>query len=185
MAFATAIFGQPSNGIPPLAPASSEIPPTFWEQYGTAVAFASVVALVILGIVVWWLAQPKPVTPQPPEVVARRALEVLRQRNEDGAVLSEVSQTLRRYLVAAFELPREEMPTAEFCSAIQRHEKAGVELSGAVTEFLRRCDEQKFSPLTPTTSTNAAARALELVERGEVRRAHVRQLAAELKSSNA
>jgi hypothetical protein len=183
--FQLCAFAQPTNDIPPLSPAYPEIPPTFWEQHGTTLGLAIIAALVIIGVLVWLLSRKKPVSPVPPEIQARRALEVLRQRNEDGVVLSEVSQVLRRYLVAAFEMPPEQLTTTEFCAAMDRNEKAGTGISIAVAEFLRRCDERKFSPVGGINRLNAAARALELIELGETRRAHLLQLAtAQAKSES-
>jgi|SRR5580765_82041 len=174
--FHLSAFAQVTNDIPPLTPAYPEIPPTFWEQHGIAVILASLAALLAIGITVWLLLRPKPVVLLPPEVHARRALELLRQRNEDGNVLSQISQILRRYLMAAFEMSPDELTTSEFCLALQQNEKIGGELATRISEFLRRCDELKFAPTHSSTSLNAVAHALELVELSEARRAHLRQL---------
>ncbi len=103
---------------------------------------------------------------------------------------------LRRYVVAAFELPPDELVTSEFCRLLAGHERIGPELAAAVGEFLRRCDEHKFAPPHSPTPMEwdsasslssptgrmpgppgAAARALELVELGEARRAQWRETA--------
>lgn len=168
-------FAQVTNEIPPLMPAYPAIPPTFWEQHGTSLVLTSFTALLLIALVIWLALKPKSVTPEPPETLARRALEVLRQRNEDGVVLSEVSQILRRYLVAVFALAPDELTTSEFCLTLHRNQKVSAELAAAVADFLRRCDERKFSPVA-TSPLNAAARALELVQLAEARRAHLRQL---------
>ncbi|TAK90877.1 MAG: DUF4381 family protein [Verrucomicrobia bacterium] len=167
---------QVTNDIPPLIPAYPEIPPTFWEQHGSAIILASLATLLVMGIIIWLLLRPKPVVVLPPEVQARQALELLRQQNEDGNVLSEVSQVLRRYLVAAFEMSPDELTTSEFCHALQQSERIGDELTAAVSDFLRRCDEWKFSPATMPVPLGAATQALALVELSEARRVHLRQL---------
>jgi hypothetical protein len=114
----------------------------------------------------------------PPETIARQALEALRNQHEDGALLSRVSQILHRYLKGAFDLPLVESNTTEFCAAIATHERVGPELAGAVADFLRRCDERKFSPV-PAPELGAVGQALKLVESGEERRAWLRAAAAQ------
>jgi hypothetical protein len=176
--FQFSAFAQPSNDIPPLSPAYPEIQPTYWEQHGTIILIGSVAVAITIGIVLWLLLRPRPAAPVPPEILARRALEVLRKRDEDGLVLSEVSQVLRRYVVAAFEMSRDEMTTAELCAALNRNERVGARLSDKLTEFLRRNDERKFSSAVASGRLNAAAHALELIELGEARRAELQRLAA-------
>ncbi|MSU57195.1 MAG: DUF4381 family protein [Pedosphaera sp.] len=169
-----AASAQLTNDIPPLTPAYPEIPPTFWEQHGITITLAGLLALLVIGILVWLLLKPKLVAPPLPEVHARRALENLRQRSEDGSVLSEVSQILRRYLVATFAIPRDELTTAELCTALEGNPKVGDELFAAVSDFLRRCDERKFASATTPAPPGAAAQALELLERSEARRAQLK-----------
>ena len=172
------LSAQPTNDIPPLSPTYSEIPPTYFEQHRTALSISGVLALVVLGAAVWLLTRPRKTAPVPPEVSARTALEVLRRRNEDGRVLSEVSQVLRRYLAAAFALPTGELTTTEFCAALNQNEKVGTELSTEIADFLQRCDDRKFKPAVAGAGvqasarpgeSSAAVRALELVERGQAR----------------
>jgi hypothetical protein len=132
--------------IPRLRPPRGEMPPTFWEQNGVWIIVACVVLLVLIALGVWWLTRPRPAVVVPPDVQARKALEPLRGKAEDGAVLSQVSQILRHYVSAAFALPPGEMTTADFCRAIADQGRLGTELSAALGDFLRRCDERKFAP---------------------------------------
>jgi hypothetical protein len=81
-------------------------------------------------------------------------------------------------------LPADELTTSEFCRVIAAHEKIGPELAARVGEFLGRCDELKFAPAGSPMPTSAAARALELVELGEARRAHWRKLETEAAAEN-
>ena len=173
--FQISTLAQPTNDIPQLAPPYAELPPTFWEQHGVAVILGGVVffGLIVFGL--WLVLRPKPVPPVPPEVQARQALAALQARPEDGVLLSDVSQVLRRYLVAVFALPAAESTTTEFCRMIGNSESVGAELSAVAAEFLRDCDVRKFSPAGAGPPLNAVARALELVERAEARKA---QLAA-------
>jgi hypothetical protein len=160
---------QDADKIPKLAPPYPELPPTFWEQYGNSIIIGGIVLVLLVAVGIWLGLRKRPVAIVPPEVRARNELLALQALPEDGAVLSKVSQALRRYFIAAFGLPPGEYTTAEFCRVIHRNEKIGAELSTSVAVFLRNCDENKFSPVS-TTPLSAVARALELVERGEALR---------------
>jgi hypothetical protein len=141
------------------------------------VVILGVLLLGLICAVVWLLTRPKPPVVVPPEVQAREALDPLRQQPEDGALLSRVSQILRHYVAAAFELPPGELTTAEFCRAVGGHAPIGPELSAALSEFLRQCDQRKFSPPAPAPPLSAVAQALKLIELAEARRAQLRRAA--------
>jgi len=162
--------GRSADEIPPLAPLLPEIPPTFWEQYGLLVSAAALLLMAALAIAMWLALRPKPLPPVPPEVRVRAELEALRGEPETGAVLSHVSQSLRRYLVAAFALPPEELTTTEFCARLSANEIVGAELATVISHFLRECDERKFSPAPAPVPLNAVPRALDLVAQAEARR---------------
>jgi len=162
-----------------LSPPHAELPPTFWEQYGTWVVISFILLLMFIGVALWLMLRPKPSIPVPIEILSRKELEALRQSNEDGRVLSQVSRVLRRYVAGAFKLPADELTTSEFCQVISGHENIGPDLAERVGEFLRRCDELKFAPASSPAPIGAVARAMELVEFGEARRAHLRKLEAE------
>jgi len=154
-----------------LRPPRGEIPPTFWEKNGLWVVSSGVALMVLAGAGIWFLTRPKPPQAVPPEVRARRAVEALRGRAEDGVVLSRVSQVLRRYVTAAFELPSEEMTTSEFCRVIGGEARLGPQVAGAISDFLRRCDERKFTLPAPRPEMDAVGEALNLIEAVEARRA--------------
>ena len=156
--------------VPPLRPPHAEIPPTFWEQHGLWVVIAGILLLALVGAAAWFLTRPKPPAVVPPEVQARQALEPLRQQPEEGVLLSRVSQILRHYVAAAFNLPPGELTTAEFCRAIVGHDQIGLELSAALSEFLRQCDQRKFSPSAPAPPLSAVAQALKLIDQAQIRR---------------
>ena len=169
------LFGQSNsestNALPKLSPPYAELPPTFWEQHGTAVLVAGLGVILLAGLVIWQCLRPKPKLILPPEVEARNALEALHQSNEDGALLSNVSQILRRYFIVAFQLSPGELTTSEFCRVIAGREQVGGELAAAVSDFLHRCDEQKFSPAKSAVSLGAVNQALALIKSAEARRA--------------
>jgi hypothetical protein len=154
-----------------LSPPYGELPPTFFEQHGISMVFAGlgIVALAAFGL--WLIFRPRPKIIIPPEVEARQALEMLRERPEDGAMLSRISQVLRNYFMTAFKLAPGELTTTEFCYQISDNEEIGTELSDATAGFLRDCDARKFSPTTGSEKLNAAKQALQLVEQAEQRRA--------------
>jgi hypothetical protein len=158
------LFGQAStNALPALAPPYGEIPPTLWERHGTMILVAGIAVIALAVLILWKIFRPKPSVILPPEVVAREALTKLLCQPEDGQLLSNVSQILRRYVIAAFELPAAELTTTEFCAALAASEKIGTEPAQAISDFLRACDERKFSTSPAAAPLNAATRALELV----------------------
>jgi hypothetical protein len=168
--FAAATNAAAPDEIPKLRPPHSEIPPGFWEQYGLWIMLLGGVLLVMAGIAVWLLTRPKPPVVVPPQVRARQTLELLRHRPEDGVLLSRVSQILHQYLIAAFHLPPGERTTAEFSREIADHPRIGSELAANLGQFLRMCDQDKFSPPKPVPPLGAVARALGLIDQAEARR---------------
>jgi hypothetical protein len=169
---ANSLCAQPNpNALPPLAPAYGVMPPTFWEQYGMATLAAGLALLAVAGAVGWFLLRPKPPLVVPPAQAARLALAQWQRRPEDGRALSEISQILRRYLVAAGGLPPGEQTTTDFAAAIAASTAIGAERAQAIVAFLRECDRRKFSPQPPGQPLDAAGRALEIVGQMEAQRA--------------
>jgi hypothetical protein len=158
-----------TNALPKLVPPYGSMPPTFWEQHGTVVLAGSFVFLALAAGVVWRILKPKPQPVLPPVTVAREVLAKCRARPEDKKVLSEVSQAFRRYLGAVLELPAGEPTTAEICGELERSAKLTPELTGDISNFLRACDERKFSPADISAPLNAADRALEFIVAIELR----------------
>jgi len=155
--------------LPKLLPPKGEIPPTYWEQHGTTVMVSVPVALLLLAVGIWLRLRPRPVVPVPPEVQARAALEKLLQQPEDGAVISRATQILRRYVQTVFRLPPGEPTTAEFCQTIAGQAEIGDDLVKALADYLRQCDDRKFT-LQELPGFGAAAQALRLIERAESRK---------------
>ncbi len=148
-----------------LRPPRAELVPSFWEQHGWQILLALAVALG--GILIWvkWLRRPDPAIITPPGVIARSALELLRGRVEDAGLVAEVSRVLRRYVIASFCLPPEELTTSELEKALQSHAQATPELAAGIIAFLRRCDEAKFAPVPSASHLGAVASALDLLEK--------------------
>jgi len=169
-------FAQPATNKPSaLAPAYGQIPQTFWNQHGTMIIIGGLTALLLFGVLLWMLLRTKMPLVVPPEILARQALSKLEGLPEDGNVLSEVSQILRRYVSTVFKLPPGELTTAEFFSALASNDKISVELGDAVSRFLRECDERKFSTAAVSTPFNAVPRALKLISLAEAHLASVPQ----------
>jgi hypothetical protein len=160
-----------TNALPALAPAYGELPPTFWEQHETAIIIGGFSFLAFAFLFLKAMLRPESKAALPPEVLAREALAKLLRQPEDGKLLSEVSRVLRRYIIAAFELPPGETTTAEFCAALAANEKTGAEMAGSISSFLRECDERKFSSSSSEAPLNAAGGALEIISLAEKRRA--------------
>lgn len=181
--FAASTYALPTrkstNDIPELAPPLPEIPPTLWEQYGWTLWILIPLVLVLTALVTaLWLRPRKPPVLLAPAAQIRAALTALQARPEDGATLSQISHVLRRYLVAAFWLHPGETTTAEFCATLAANTQVGPELPRVVGDFLRYCDERKFSPSHATPPINAASRALELIELVEARRQSLQAVTA-------
>lgn len=164
--------------IPPLQPPRGEIPPGFWERHGTAVVVTAVLVLAGTAAGFAWWRRPRPGGMAPPETLARRELEPLRDQPETGMLLSRVSSALRHYVRDTFRLGVGEWTTAEVAQALEQCPDAGRELGAKVVELLRQCDERKFAPAPPGPPLNAAARALELIAAAEARRAELARTAA-------
>jgi hypothetical protein len=164
------VVAADTNALPALAPPYSELPPSFWERHEMTIIVGGFALLAVFFLFLRvWLRPEAPVI-APPEILARRTLEKLQAQPEDGKVLSEISQVLRRYLVAAFALPGDEMTTAEFCAALAADEKMGAELAQTISSFLRECDTRKFSPANSPAPFGGAEHALKIISQAENRR---------------
>jgi hypothetical protein len=165
-------FPKLADEIPPLAPPLPEVSATFFERY-PLVRFALPGLVVGAALGLWQALRNRKKVPPPlpsPVAQARTALLVLQAHPEDGATLSAVSKVLRNYLINKFWVRPEEMTTTEFCAALVANKDISAEISSKLVEFLRGCDERKFSPAANTTPLNAASRALALVEMAEAPR---------------
>jgi hypothetical protein len=160
-----------------LRPPHDELQPSFWQLHGSWIIAVAVLALVVLALFIAWLMRPKPEEITPPEILARRELEALRGRAEDAALVVEVTQILRRYILLAFGLAPDELTTTEIRQTLQHSAPVGPELAAAITEFLRECDERKFAPTPPPPQTGVVDRALRLLEQVEASRRHPSQSA--------
>jgi hypothetical protein len=163
-----------TNDIPPLRPPRGEIGLTYWQQHGWLCAGIAAAALATFACVILlarWLMRARPAGGRPPEIVACEALERLRDRPEDGVLASEVSRIVRTYLRSLLRLAPGELTSVEFRALMQQYPQLEADLVSATTDFLRRCDEQKFAPAPlPLSGTGAVVGGLRLVGKFETRR---------------
>lgn len=156
--------------LPDLYPPEELVKPTFWEQYGSLMALAGLVMLALGWFIFLWLRRPRPVVEEPPAIRARRVLQELSLKPEDGEVAGQVSRTVRKYLLSAAALPPGELTSEEIAWRLQQDESFEQELRLKTVELLRQCDAVKFSTVPPRSPANLAARALALVDKIEARR---------------
>ncbi|HEV2692424.1 MAG TPA: hypothetical protein VG347_05965 [Verrucomicrobiae bacterium] len=158
------ILAADTNALPALVPAYGELPVTFWERHHVAIILSVIAFLAVIALLLFFLLRAKPPVVLTPEAIARQALEKLQSRPEDGKMLSEVSQILRRYLCTVFGISSAEMTTAEFCNALTSNRVISLEFVQKITIFLRACDKDKFSPNVIAPPLSAVKRALEMIE---------------------
>ena len=157
------LSAQSTNEPPALVPAYGEIAPTFLEQHGALFIVGILLAAALAVFSLWKILQTRPALVLPSEKIARDALARRQAQPEDGNLLGEVSQVLRRYVGTVFQMPDVELTTAEFCAALARNEKIDQPLRESLSSLLRECDVRKFSPATSALPVNAVSRALEFV----------------------
>ena len=154
--------------IPDLLPMREEIPPTFIEEHGWwPVVGAAAVVIVAVVIVTLLLRRKKTAEIIPADVIARRALEPLRGRAEDTALVQAVSAIMRRYVLGVFIPAHDELTTAELVRVLKDDARVNAESRTTLAEFLRYCDVQKFAPAQLPMTPGLVEQALELVRRFE------------------
>lgn len=163
-----------NDEIPPLRPPRAELPPGFWEQHAVLIGVTTALVILAVAAVVWLVLRPKARPAPAPEQVARRQLQMLKNRPADPQLLTRVSHVVRRYLAGAFGLPREELTTAEFCRALEAQTRMGSPLANRAAVLLRSWDEQKFSPTPPPAAGDPVSEAAAVVDQGEARLARLR-----------
>jgi len=98
---------------------------------------------------------------------------------QTGKLLSNVSRVTRSYLSRVFQLPATELTTTEFCELLAKEERVGLTLASTAQNFLKHCDELKFSSAPPPGPFDAVAESLKLVEQGEARLRETRRVELE------
>lgn len=137
-----------SEQIPELRPPREELPAPMVEvRRHRAWAFAGAGAALILVALCW--PRKKPVPPPPdPFAIAKKELAALRA-NPARATMVEVSAIVRRYAVATFELPGQELTSEEVITGLGLCQSCPAEMANAAWQFLSDCDVAKFAPGVP------------------------------------
>src|SRR5258708_3376864 len=73
--------------IPPLRPPRGILLPSFWDLHTWDVVLAGIAAAAVVTLVIELIKRPKRETPTTPPLTARRALQPMRNRPEDAALL--------------------------------------------------------------------------------------------------
>ena len=157
--------------IPDLLPMREEIPPTFIEEHGWWPIVGAAAGVIMLAVVVTLLLRRKKAAEIiPADVIARRALEPLRGRAEDTALVQAVSAIVRHYVLGVFIPAHDELTTDELVRVLKDDARVKAETRTALAEFLKYCDVQKFAPAQLPMTPGLAEQALELVRRFEADR---------------
>jgi thiol:disulfide interchange protein len=130
---------------------------------GWMVATAAGLALLLIGLAAWliirWLKKrPTPPPPTPREVAlaelsrARAQIETV----DPYAFSILVSDSLRRYLTAQFQLRATEQTSPEFLESVRSHARFSQEETELLAAFLERCDLIKFARIDATQEDSAA-----------------------------
>jgi Domain of unknown function (DUF4381) len=146
----------PLNGAPPstppveirdIAPPIDVFPYPLWM-----IIAVGCVAAAVLGVIVWWgvrWIRRRPAPPPPtPRQVALRALEALRAQVREMAPYAfsiAVSDVLRAYVGAAYQLHAPRQTSPEFLAAISGYSKFSDADRSLLASFLERCDLIKFA----------------------------------------
>jgi hypothetical protein len=153
----------------------AELPPTFWERHALGIGVYSVQAVLLLAFISWLVFKRRRPSVVPIEAQTRAELEALRAAPITGETLSRMSRCVRRYFVAAFQLPPREYTTADFCTTLERQSQLGAGLAEETAAFLRETDVRKFAPGGAGEPGDAVRRAMQLVDAAERRREALRQ----------
>lgn len=143
--------------LPPGAPAAPEIrdiaPPIDVFPYPAwMIAIGAILAALLLAAVVYAIVRkirnrPPPIPPSP-QSIALRELRALQQRVKQSAPYEfsiAVSDVLRRYASAEYQVHAVEQTSPEFLAAIARSVKFFEREKQLLAEFLERSDLIKFA----------------------------------------
>jgi Domain of unknown function (DUF4381) len=151
---------QPQSSVPEIrdiAPPIDVFPYPLWM-----VIAAAVLALIVLGLVVWLIVRTIKRRPPPPPLTPRaqaiRELEALRskvEKLEPYAFSIEVSDVLRRFITAQYGLHATQQTSPEFLAAISRAPEFSNEDRVLLERFLERCDLIKFAHIDATQADSS------------------------------
>jgi hypothetical protein len=157
---------QPGAGATP-APALPEIrdiaPPVDvfpWPPWMVAVAIG--LALIVLGLLVWWIVRVIrrwPASPPlSPRALALRDLTALRpevERLDPYAFSVRVSDVLRTFVEGQYGLRAKEQTSPEFLAAIANASQFSDDDRALLAHFLEKCDLIKFAHIDASSADSA------------------------------
>ena len=165
LAFAQlAAFGAiKTEPIPDLRPPRPELPASA-EKDNRLPWLLGGVGLAVIAVALCWPRRKPFVAPPPPFDVAQRELAALRA-DSSLATPAAVSAIVRRYAVAAFDLPGSGVTAEEVASELVMRRSCPSELANAAWQFLAECDVAKFAPGTSSASGAASSEMLGRAEK--------------------
>ena len=115
-----------------------------------------VIALLLIGLLVWWLRKllPKKQIVRTPRERALEALEKMEGEVEQTAPYQfsiKVSDALRRYVLEQFDLPMTRQTSLEFLNSVAATKKFSEAEKNLLSDFLNRCDLIKFARYDATS----------------------------------
>lgn len=127
------------------------------------------ILLAFLVLIVGRIVQlRKPLPPpvvEPPASVARRALQGVGGPN----LIADCAHIVRRYLHDQFGVGPEGATTRELCAAYALHPASQTDALAALTAYLSESDLALFAPAEAPFAETCVSRALEVIDRLEVR----------------
>ena len=130
--------------LPDLRPPRPEIPALFVKDNRIPWLVGAVFFAVVAAVICWPRRRHVPAPPSP-FLVAQREFGALRS-DSSLATPASVSSILRRYAVAAFDLPGSGVTAEEVASGLAARRSCPVDLANATWQFLAECDVEKFAP---------------------------------------
>ena len=110
----------------------------------------SVLALVVLGLIGWWIRK-RSRRPKPEQSPRDRALQELNGISGEMETLTpyqfsiRVSDILRRYVTEQYQLPVTRQTSVEFLSTLAKASPFSEDEKSLLEDFLNRCDLIKFA----------------------------------------
>jgi hypothetical protein len=120
----------------------------FWETNGYWAIPAIILALAILGLILYFVLRKKPEAPLSPYQRAQIALgeaSALISNSDDKTFSIAVSDALRQYLEGAFSIRAPEQTTEEFLQYASKDKRISEEALSILSRFLSLCDLAKFA----------------------------------------
>ena len=151
-----------SEEIPDLRPPRPELPASA-EGDKRMPWLLGGVGLAIIAVWFCWPRRKAVVASTPPFDIAQRELNALRAHSS-LATPAAVSAIVRRYAVAAFDLPGSGVTAEEVASELVLRRSCPSELANAAWQFLAECDVAKFAPgVSGAASPDMLVRAEKLI----------------------